>query len=198
MRVSRFNDIIVEMTKQNFNPRRIKIIAGLGNPGTEYADTYHNVGTTYILRSVEKEPAVSFDSEKRQHFSHARHGAWEWVTTHTFMNESGTAIHAALKWFKASPKELLVIHDDADLPVGTVRVDFERGAAGHNGILSVIAALGTNGFWRARIGIRTENTVLPREKAEVFVLKKITPVTRKKIETAFGELDRLLDQGVNT
>lgn len=197
MHVQSFNDIIVEMTKPNFNPHTIKVISGLGNPGPEYSETYHNIGMEYVTKHVEKYIGVQFQSEKKWRFSHARLNTREWVLCQTFMNESGIAIKAALKWFNASPEELLVVHDDSDLPAGTVRVEYGRGAAGHNGVLSIINALGTDGFWRARVGIRMEIEGNPREKAETFVLKKISSPAREKIKLAFADLDRVLDQGDN-
>lgn len=195
MHVQSFNDIIVEMTKPNFNPRQIKVISGLGNPGPEYLETYHNIGMDYVTQKVKRNIGVEFKSEKKWHFSHTKLEEREWVLCQTFMNESGVAIKAALKWFGVSPEELLIIHDDSDLMAGVVRVEYGRGAAGHNGVLSVIDTLGTEGFWRARVGIRMDSENLPREKAETFVLKKISPPAREKIKLAFTELDDALNQG---
>lgn len=195
MRVLSFNDIIVVMTRQNFNPQDIGMVVGLGNPGKEYANTHHNIGRIYVMRVAKREANSLFTAHKKSGFEHTRFGNREWVLPLTFMNESGRAIISALKWFNTKSEALLIVHDDSDLPVGTVRLDFERGAAGHNGVLSIINALGTTRFWRARIGIRSENEKLPRKKAEVFVLKKISPMAQEKIEKAFCALDQFLDQG---
>lgn len=134
----------------------IRLIAGLGNPGAEYLRNRHNAGFWFVdaLASGARE---RFAFEKRLHAEACRvRVAGEDVRVikpDTFMNESGRAVVAALNYWKLMPDELLVVHDDLDLPPGTVRLKFDGGHGGQNGIRDIMAQLGTGKFHRLRIGI---------------------------------------------
>lgn len=131
------------------------LVVGLGNPGREYAAHRHNVGFMAIDELASRARADAF----REKFS----GAWTKVELErepaillqpmTFMNESGRSVQPAAAFFKAEPSEILVLHDELDLPFGEVRLKMGGGHAGHNGLRSIIAALGTGDFGRVRIGI---------------------------------------------
>ncbi len=170
-----------------FNPEKILLVAGLGNPDPEFAATYHNIGT----RALESLLASSehYEWRTKNDFRYTKAGSIFFVLPRTYMNESGTAIRHALRYLKITPESLLVLHDDTDLSLGDVRMGFGRGSAGHHGIESIIRTLGTNGFWRARIGIRTNNS---KEKAGAFVLKRIRRADKARFEKAFQELRALL------
>lgn len=104
------------------------------------------------------------------------------------MNESGKFVAKAIKKNNAEPEELLIVHDDSDLVLGTYKLQFGRGAAGHHGVESVQAALKTKNFWRLRIGIRPKAdlpAVASRAKAGKFVLKKISIADKKILEEVF-------------
>lgn len=134
---------------------KIRIIVGLGNEGEEYVRTYHNVGS-YIsnhLRNNEILPRSRF-------FKLAG-----------FMNSIGGPIRKFTAKNNALPIEVLVIHDETDLPVGQYKFSFGGGSAGHKGIQSVIDNLGTSDFWRLRIGVRDPAEHV-RRKAEEFVLNE--------------------------
>ena len=112
----------------------------------------------------------------------------------TFMNESGKAVLAAMRYFSAKdkkikPKEILIIHDDADIELGKIKLSFGQGAAGHHGVESVIKNLKTKNFWRIRIGIRpktpNDKNQAPKKKAGGFVLEKITPADKLVLERLF-------------
>lgn len=162
--------------EQDFKPGALRLVIGIGNPGNRYAKTYHNVGEAFI-EYLEKAP-----DEKKF-----------WLAaSDSHMNASGPAVLAVSKKRRAAPATILIAHDDADLPLGTLRLQFGRGAAGHRGVASVIESFGTKNFWRLRIGIRD-----PREKnkAGSFVLKKISPAHQKILDGVFEEGARLLAQG---
>ncbi|MCL4530917.1 MAG: aminoacyl-tRNA hydrolase, partial [Chloroflexi bacterium] len=106
----------------------------------------------------------------------------------TFMNESGIAAREALKQFGAKPEDLIVIHDDSDLPVGKYKISRNVRAAGHKGVQSIIDVIGTKDFTRIRIGIRPP-VEQRRAKAETFVLKKIT---KKDGQTLHGIFDAII------
>lgn len=172
-----------------FNPHTISLIAGLGNPGEEYHNTFHNAGQLIINEIVGTQ---SFSSPKHS-FSYTKLGQFVFVIPHTFMNESGIAIQDALTYFKLQPQSLLVVHDDADLLLGTTKLHFGRGDAGHNGIKSIARTLGTEEFWRFRIGIRKEEKVEgKRIKAESFVLSRIQEKEKEILKSHTNELEKIL------
>ena len=134
----------------------IKLIVGLGNPGSEYAKTRHNAGFWWVDRLCEKE-RLTLKSEKKFHGNTARistggHDLWL-LEPLTFMNVSGRAVQALATFYKILPNEILVVHDELDLPPGTVKIKPGGGHGGHNGLKDIIAQLGTQEFWRLRIGI---------------------------------------------
>lgn len=156
------------------------LVFGLGNPGREYEHTYHNTGLL-ALRAVENiatggSSGAGGSAEK--HFRYHKHGGVIIAQTapdaELYMNQSGTPVQEALAYFKIPSDHLVVLHDDSDLQLGDWKLEYGRGAAGHHGVESVIAALGTKNFWRGRIGIRPPEPEDRRRKAEEFVLKTIS------------------------
>jgi PTH1 family peptidyl-tRNA hydrolase len=133
----------------------IKVIAGLGNPGTEYARTRHNAGFHFLDELAQRHDGV-FRSEPRYRAEVARTriGAEElWlVKPMNYMNHSGDAVRSIASFYKVPTQAILVAYDDMDFPPGVVRLKHGGGAAGHNGMRDVIAQMG-DGFWRLRIGI---------------------------------------------
>ena len=133
----------------------LKLIVGLGNPGTEYARTRHNAGFQFMDELARRHGAV-FRSEPRHRaeLARARIGAADlWLLKPmAYMNHSGDAVQSIASFYKVSPAAVLVAYDELDFPPGVVRLKFGGGAAGHNGMRDVIAQLG-DGFWRLRIGI---------------------------------------------
>jgi len=161
-----------------FNPDAIKLVVGLGNPGARYARTYHNAGARFVcaLAGVSR---ARFRAARG--FRAYRAAPRIFALTDSFMNESGGAVAAALRAANARPDECLVIHDDSDLPLGEIRLQFGRGSAGHHGVDSVIHSLRTKNFWRLRVGIRPS---LPRMPAGGFVLRPMTRAAEEKITGA--------------
>jgi peptidyl-tRNA hydrolase, PTH1 family len=136
--------------------RMATVIAGLGNPGPEYAHTRHNAGRMAVELLAKEASFGPFEIRKKANAS-VSEGAIEGEKTtlvipQTFMNQSGKAITPFVKSVKAA-KQLLVIQDDLDLPLGTIKMVFARGSGGHKGIESVMRALKTDAFARIRIGI---------------------------------------------
>lgn len=166
----------------------IRIVIGLGNPDPEYAPTYHNVGHQFISFLIRRQELCAPD---------AGTGicGMKLLTTDAYMNESGACVMGALKKYGFPPGEILVAHDDADIPIGAFKMSFGRGAGGHRGVQNVIDHMGTKDFWRLRIGIRPKAAFAPapagtkrrRAKAETLVLKKISGADRKVLDAAFSE-----------
>jgi PTH1 family peptidyl-tRNA hydrolase len=131
----------------------IKLIAGLGNPGRKHERDRHNAGFRFAERLAARERA-SFRAEPRYHAHTARLPGDIWlVMPQTYMNLSGKAVGALARFYKIQPEEVLVAHDELDFPPGTVKLKLGGGVAGHNGLKDIAAQLGTQGFWRLRIGI---------------------------------------------
>jgi peptidyl-tRNA hydrolase, PTH1 family len=133
----------------------LKLIVGLGNPGTEYARTRHNAGFQFVEELAQRHGAI-FRSEPRHHAEAARArivGDELWlVKPMNYMNRSGDAVRSVASFYKVPTEAVLVAYDDLDFPAGVVRLKQGGGAAGHNGMRDVIAQMG-DGFWRLRIGI---------------------------------------------
>ncbi len=133
----------------------MKLIVGLGNPGKEYATNRHNVGFLSI-NHLAKLHRISLDKKQGK----ARTGAGTiagnevvLAKPQTYMNASGISVIQLMQKYKATPDDLIVIHDDLDLPLGKIRIRRNSSAAGHNGIKSIIGSLGTQDFTRIRVGI---------------------------------------------
>ena len=149
------------------NPPRL--IVGLGNPGQEYAATRHNVGFWFVDQLAEKlktplAPQAKFFGRA------ARSGELWLLQPTTFMNRSGQAVAALANFYKISPAEILVIHDELDLPPGGIRLKQGGGNGGHNGLKDIQARLGTPDFWRLRLGIGHPRTLNLAQQVVDFVL----------------------------
>jgi PTH1 family peptidyl-tRNA hydrolase len=136
------------------------IIAGLGNPGQEYENTRHNTGRI-VLNAVAKAfeaDEFSFDKKMKALVAKGKVGKEKvtFIEPETFMNKSGSAIKYLVKSQKAAEK-LVVIYDDFQLPLGRIKISFNRSSGGHNGLESVIKAVKTEGFIRIRVGTAVEN-----------------------------------------
>jgi PTH1 family peptidyl-tRNA hydrolase len=129
----------------------IKLVVGLGNPGREYESTRHNAGFWFV-DALARELGASFNRETKFHGEVAKAGGVWLLKPTTFMNRSGQAVGALAKFFQITPAEIMVAHDEMDLPAGGVKMKI-GGAAGSNGIKDIVNHLGTKDFWRLRLGI---------------------------------------------
>lgn len=134
----------------------IKMIAGLGNPGKEYEHTRHNAGF-WLLDELAWMWKTGFKSEKK-YFGEVARADWAggdvWLLKpDTFMNLSGKAVSALAQFYKIKPEEILVVHDELDIPCGRIRLKLGGGNGGHNGLKDIQAKLGTPDFHRLRLGI---------------------------------------------
>jgi peptidyl-tRNA hydrolase, PTH1 family len=160
----------------------IKLFVGLGNPGAEYEATRHNAGF-WLVDALARELKCSFTYDKSYFGLVARTsvaGQTVWLLQpQTFMNLSGKSVGALAKFFKIAPEEILVAHDELDIVPGEAKIKLGGSHAGHNGLRDIHAQLGTDQYWRLRIGIGH-----PGVKSEVihWVLKKPSPEHRSGIE----------------
>lgn len=157
-----------------------KLIVALGNPDREYENTYHNAGRIALERLLAGKE-LKFRQAGARPFIYAKSGDTVYIEPTTYMNESGPAVRAALDYFKLPSKEMIVLHDDSDLPLGTAKVSFGQSSAGHKGVESIIQTLGTNEFHRLRIGIRSKPG-----KAGAFVLQ---PMPQQDKELIYGAIE---------
>jgi PTH1 family peptidyl-tRNA hydrolase len=165
----------------------IKLIAGLGNPGREHSRDRHNAGFWFAERLAARERA-GIRAEPKFHALTARlAGDILLVLPQTYMNLSGKAVGALARFYKIQPDEVLVVHDELDFSPGVVKLKLSGGVAGHNGLKDIAAQLGTQGFWRLRIGIGH-----PGDRSLVvnYVLNAPSPQDRTLIEDA---IERSLD-----
>jgi peptidyl-tRNA hydrolase, PTH1 family len=151
------------------------LVAGLGNPGREHAADRHNAGWM-VVDELARRHSGSFKSKFSGRLAETRVGESRvaLLEPETYMNESGRSIAAAARFFKVEPEDVLVVHDDVDLPVGRLQVRLGGGLAGHNGLRSISQALGTAEFLRVRIGVGRPERGDPRPVAD-FVLSPFAP-----------------------
>lgn len=158
--------------------RMIKLIVGLGNPGAEYEATRHNAGF-WLIDQLARMGGVTPRVEGRFHGIAAKAQLWDqeiWLLKpSTFMNRSGQAVVALARFYKILPDQILVAHDEMDLPAGAVKLKRGGGAGGHNGLKDISAHLSTQDYWRLRIGVGHPRNApgASAERADVvnFVLK---------------------------
>jgi PTH1 family peptidyl-tRNA hydrolase len=183
------------------------IIAGLGNPGSEYDGTRHNIGRDFLIALNKKEDAGEWKEDKKIHGSSAKATLFGkkvlLVLPDTYMNSSGKAF-VSIVGSKKQAEQLIVLQDELDLPLGTVKIAFGSSAGGHRGVDSIQKALKTKEFVRIRIGISpaTPSGKIKKpdsEKVVDFVLGKFKPTeeeTLKKVrKVVFEAIELILTEG---
>ncbi|MFH1188945.1 MAG: aminoacyl-tRNA hydrolase [bacterium] len=179
----------------------IQYIIGLGNPGEQYVLTYHNVGflavdflteQKTIYNQILHETSSPWHVPSNKHFTYTATETHIFIKPLTFMNRSGMAVQEILKYFNTNLENIIILHDDFDLPIGTYRKTDSSGSAGHKGVTSIISALHTEDFHRIRIGIHPnkEEDNLARLKAEEYVLCSITRTHQTQLLSIFKEIKK--------
>jgi len=177
----------------------VKLILGLGNPGRSYHWTRHNVGFLLLDGLAQKHGIEVSRRGMKSLYGRGRIGTEEVILAkpQTFMNLSGEAAQRLLQFFKIPPENLIVLHDDLDLPMGKPRIRVRGGHGGHKGIRSIIEALGNDGFLRFKIGIGRPDR--PGQDPADFVLEPLTEGEReefkKMIEENLEALEVLIPEG---
>jgi len=179
----------------------MKIIFGLGNPGTEYEGTRHNIGFYFAdkLRKAWDFPDYKYQNNYDAWFSKGIYDNKEVILAKpaTFMNDSGKSVQTITQFYKIDPKDIIVIHDDLDIVVGNYKISKNVSSAGHNGIDSIIEKIGTQDFTRVRVGVEMEAGRQSRQTSgEEFVLQKFTEDELEKIkrisEDILNEIKKLI------
>jgi PTH1 family peptidyl-tRNA hydrolase len=170
----------------------IKLLVGLGNPGEKYTATRHNAGFWWIDEvAAQTNSKLALDAKFFGVVGTLASKADTWLLKPTtFMNASGKSVAALANYYKITPAEILVIHDELDLPAGGLKLKVGGGHGGHNGLKDIEAALGTKDFWRLRLGIGH-----PGDRNEVvnFVLKAPTKDEQAAIDEKVYESTKLID-----
>jgi len=183
----------------------MKLIVGIGNPDPEYLETRHNVGWHFLDWLARKYKFSSFNFQNKIEAEVANGkidtASVKLIKPKTYVNKSGVAVKKAITNYKLKIANLVVVHDDLDIPFGMCKLSFEKNSGGHRGVQSVIDALKTNKFYRIRIGTgvraldkaRDESNKKRDEFVKDFVLKKFTPAQRDELATIFKDCEvRLL------
>lgn len=170
----------------------IRLIVGLGNPGAQYQDTRHNAGFWFV-DEVARMTGATLRPEPRFHGLAAKvmldtHELWLLQPT-TFMNRSGQATAALARFYKIAPEQILVAHDEIDLPVGQIKLKYAGGHGGHNGLRDLHAHLGTPNYWRLRLGVDHPGS---KDLVVDYVLHAPSKVDRARIDDVIDEARRQL------
>ncbi len=184
------------MTDSIDHSPRIRLIVGLGNIGAEYDDTRHNAGFWFV-DAVANDLGVRFSHERKFHgeVARGRVGSSEvWLLKpSTYMNRSGQAVVALALFYKILPHQILLAHDELDLPPGAIKMKLGGGTAGHNGLKDTQARLSTPEFWRLRIGIgHPRNMQLEQEVAD-YVLHRPGKEEAVQIDEAIERGQAIVD-----
>lgn len=173
----------------------MKLIVGLGNPEDQHVGTRHNLGFHFLDELTKKFNLVEWSKEEKFKSEIIKSQDLILVKPQTYMNNSGMAVRQLADYFKIEPKDIIIIYDELDLPLGKIKVRMGGAAAGHHGVESVISVLGTDQFIRIRLGIG-ENAHNP----EKFVLETFTPSEKPKvkhmIKQALRALEEILENGL--
>jgi PTH1 family peptidyl-tRNA hydrolase len=165
-------------------PQPIQLIVGLANPGNEYEHTRHNAGA-WLVQGIADDTQTKLRMQAKYHGLHAltqiHQQACHLLIPTTFMNHSGQAVRACMDYHKIPADALVVAHDEIDLPVGTIKLKFDGGDGGHNGLKDIIRHLNTKQFYRLRIGVGR-----PEQSKDVvdYVLNNPSKADRNKIDEA--------------
>src|SRR3989344_2097621 len=154
------------------------LVVGLGNPTDDYKGPRHNLGRELVARWQKTSGAADFSFDKKWNALVSKKIKVVLLLPETFMNKSGNAVGPAARFFKIKPKDIVVLHDDADIELGRAKLSFGKHSAGHKGVESVKRTLGMWDFWRLRVGIQRKKRV----EAEKLVLQKLKPDEQKTVK----------------
>ncbi len=162
----------------------MKLVVGLGNPGRAYHWTRHNVGFRLIEQWAKEHEIVLSRRGMQSVYGRGKIGSAAVILAKplTYMNLSGEAVSRLLRFFKIQPENLIVLHDDLDLPPGKIRIRRRGGHGGHQGVKSIIDALGDDGFIRVKVGIG--RSLHPNQDPADFVLEPLTGTAKDQFLTA--------------
>ena len=176
----------------------MKLLVGLGNPGEKYEMTRHNAGFLALDMIAHTWQADAFSRRDVLHADIAKMRAQNKTVLlakpTTFMNRSGSAVHALLDYYKLTSDDLIIVHDDKDFDLGEIRVANESSSAGHNGVQDIFDTLGTKGITRIRIGIGPKPDDIP---TDAYVLSRFTPEELKELRNMESTIVKTLTEHIS-
>lgn len=169
----------------------MKLIIGLGNPGSKYENTRHNVGFMYVDHLAEL-TYTSFTEKKNYQIADTRFEGERVLLLKpmTFMNLSGEAVHAVIKFYKIDIEDIIVVYDDLDMDFGKLRAKYKSSSGGHNGIKNMISHLHTQEFMRIKVGIKNEH----KRDVKSFVLSKLSKQEINELQDQFISIDKAMSE----
>jgi PTH1 family peptidyl-tRNA hydrolase len=175
----------------------VQVIVGLRNPGSDYAGTRHNVGAEVAQALAARWDIVLKRGPLRVRADLTRHTTNDrsviLAVPRTFMNTCGPAVVSILRYYKAGPEDLLVVHDDIDLPFARLRLQYARGTGGHNGVKSIVQSLGNNEFHRLKVGVgRPPGQMDPA----AFVLRPFAKSERDEVDVLVQDAADVVEQWI--
>lgn len=175
----------------------MQIIIGLGNPGKKYENNRHNAGFLFLdeIQKLSKFSEFKFEKKFNAEISEGILAGEKTILLkpQTFMNHSGQAVRAILVFYKLSPSNVIIAHDDLDIEVGGFKISEDSRAAGHNGVQNIFDLLDTQRIKRLRIGVEKEGGRIKRNENGVdFVLKDFNKEEKEKLKTTFPEITKNL------
>ena len=174
----------------------MKLIVGLGNPGSQYKNTRHNLGFA-VVDNFAIDQGLSWRYNRDWMCFYIKRENFVVIKPSTYMNKSGEAAKAVAKFFKIAAKDILIIHDELDLQFGKVRISFDSTSAGHKGVASVIESLGGFNFARLRIGLGKPEGI----DSEKYVLENFTEEEQKNltdvVKTCGNAVVSFLESGID-
>lgn len=182
----------------------MQLVIGLGNPGPEYQDTRHNIGFQVVDKLARElgPQTINWQLDSKHQALVAPLSSVILVKPQTFMNASGVAVALLAKYYKLSPADILLVHDDLDLPLGKIRIRQQGGSAGHNGVQSIIDALASDEFTRVRLGIGRTEKIRHHQAVINFVLSRFhrgeAGEFRKLVIHGTDAVRTILSQGLDT
>lgn len=178
---------------------KIKLIVGIGNPDEIYQDTRHNVGFMMIDYVARKSGSDDFNFEKKFNALVVKcktdNGSIVLAKPQTYVNKSGESLSKLAKNLKVKSDNIVVVHDDLDIPFGNTKMSFDKNSGGHRGVESIMKALKTKKFYRLRIGLATTGLKKARQQSDKkrddfvvkLVLSKFSPSEKEKLKSIFKE-----------
>jgi PTH1 family peptidyl-tRNA hydrolase len=174
----------------------IRLIVGLGNPGPEYEQTRHNAGFWLVDNLANSLPGCRLQRESRFNGLVAKTaigGKEVWLAEpQTFMNRSGQTVGGLARFYKINPDEILVVHDELDIAPGAVKMKKGGSSGGHNGLKDITAALGTQDYWRLRLGIGHPRSLASQQAVADFVLHRPRKEEQALIDEAIDKSLRVI------
>jgi PTH1 family peptidyl-tRNA hydrolase len=177
----------------------LKLIVGLGNPGREYANNRHNLGFMCLNYFARKQDIILDKKQGQARLGKGTVSGSEVVLARpqTYMNRSGQSVRLLVRKFKISPDDLIVIHDDLDLPPGKIRIRQDGGSAGHKGIDSIVEELGSRDFLRIRVGIGrppVDEGFTGNDESDIiaYVLSNFTPEEKQIISQSIPRVNEAI------